>query len=276
MTGTTIMRKLFLAILISFVLCSINISPVAAAGLDADTNLLLHLNGTDGSTTMPDSSITNNKGNATVTLNAELDTTYKKFGTAALLLDNTNSYISYADSSDWDVFANTVDDWTIDLWVRHAQLPSNEDWYFYHEEDSSNNWRFRRAGGVAGATNFRLKVGNVYTLSLSGAGITDTDWHHVCLVKKGNEYGLYLDGVQGGYVQSNEVGNFTGSLYIGKPDTTNYFDGSIDEPRIQHSNYFNAAPNVGLTDTITVPIAEYSADTPTSMSQLIITTLFDY
>jgi hypothetical protein len=37
----------------------------------------------------------------------------------------------------------------------------------------------------------------------------------------------------------------------------------MDEIRIQKSNYFNAAPNVGKTNTITVPTEAYSADVTT-------------
>ena len=37
-----------------------------------------------------------------------------------------------------------------------------------------------------------------------------------------------------------------------------YFYGYMDEIRIQHSNIFSATPVVGLTDTITVPTAEYT------------------
>ena len=37
------------------------------------------------------------------------------------------------------------------------------------------------------------------------------------------------------------------------------FNGNTDELRIQKSNLFGAAPNVGLTDTIDVPTKAYSA-----------------
>ena len=49
--------------------------------------------------------------------------------------------------------------------------------------------------------------------------ITDTDWHHVAMIKKrtgaNTEYGVYLDGTQVCHDQENAENNYSGLLYVG-------------------------------------------------------------
>ena len=61
------------------------------------TSLLMHFNGTNGSTTMTD----NSKNNFAVTAvgNAQLSTAQSKFGGSSLLLDGTGDYLTFASNS---------------------------------------------------------------------------------------------------------------------------------------------------------------------------------
>jgi len=89
-------------------------------------------------------------------------------------------------------------------------------------------------------------------------------WHHVVGVKKGNEYGIYLDGLQVGHGISNTTVTFNAPLNIGSMPGYNInglCEGHMDELRIQHSNAFLASPNSGKTDTIIVPTKEYEKPT---------------
>jgi hypothetical protein len=82
------------------------------------------------------------------------------------------------------------------------------------------------------------------------------------MCKVGTEYGIYVDGVQLGHDSSSYTNTLNGDLFIGRRgDSSNYLTGWMDEIRIIHSNYFNASPNSGLTDTITVPTSAYAKDT---------------
>lgn len=69
--------------------------------LSSDTKLMLHCNGTDGSTTILDSSL--GAKAISVVGTAQLDTAQKVFGTASLYLPIAGDYITAADSTDWDV-----------------------------------------------------------------------------------------------------------------------------------------------------------------------------
>ncbi len=233
------------------------------AGLDENTKLLLHFDGANESTTIPDSSITNNKGNATVVATAKLDTSVKKFGTASLILDGNSDYITFADDADWDVAASNSDNWTIDFWVKMDNIDIADRDFMGQYVDNINFWSIGNNQGDGGL-NYWVREASVFEVRCEyGPNFPDTDWHHVAMCKVADKYGLYLDGIQDSYVQDSDIANFTGLLYIGAgigagDNPTFFIPGHIDELRIQKSNYFNAAPNATPDDTITVPTEAYS------------------
>jgi hypothetical protein len=225
------------------------------AGQDSNTKLLLHFNGTDGATETTDA--TGRHGTINFNGNAQLDTAEKKFGSASLLLDGTGDYLDLPDSNDWDICASNSDNWTVDFWVKHS-VYSGQEGYMTHYQNLQNRWYFYHNDSGVGIA-FLLYTSNAVDFYISGGQIVDSNWHHVSLCKVGNKYGIYKDGVQVAYGTTDLERNVTGSLYIGRRgDNVKYFNGSVDELRIQHSNYFDASPNAELTDTITVPTEEYS------------------
>lgn len=240
--------------------------PDSGGGIDSDTKLMLHCNGTDESTSFPDDSDSNH----TVTANgtAQVDTAIKKWGTGSLMLDGNSDYLQLPDSSDWDIFASNADNWTIDFWVKHADhsgiefyitqfVNSSNRWYIYHYDDGGN-------GGFV----FELQVsGSLIQIVASNTEITDSNWHHIALCKVADEYGIYKDGTQIGYTQDSSTANLTADLYIGAMGGSDfYFNGHMDEIRIQHSNIFSASPNSTPDDTISVPTGEYSEEVAGSLT----------
>lgn len=206
-----------------------------------------------------------NTGHA-VTCNgtAALSSANAKFGSGSLLLDGNSDYLTIPDSTDWDLAGSDSDDWTIDFWVKHTDHVDVE-MYVEQYEDNNNFWMISHTHGSG--IKFTVQSANVDIIDTGYAGeITDTDWHHIALCKKADEYGVYKDGVQIHYVQDSSTDTFTGSLIIGMHGTAaNYFDGHLDEIRIIKSNAFTAAPNVGKTDTITVPTSAHASDTDTHL-----------
>lgn len=213
--------------------------------------LLLNLNGTDTATSTTDES--DSAHTITFNDNAQLDTAQKKFGTASLLLDGTGDYLSIADSSDWDILNS--EDLTIDLFVRHTDFTGLEN-YIGQFIDESNSWELLAS---TGNVQFQFTIGGVAQGSMTSTGtISDSNWHHIAVIKSGDNWGLYLDGTQVGYRnQSITDSSFASPLRIGSRDgSVRFFDGHMDSIRILKSNTFNASPNVGKTDTITVPTVE--------------------
>lgn len=213
----------------------------------SDTKLLLHCDGIDGSPTFTDAT-----GNHTVTRygTAQIDTAYKKWGTGSGLFDGNSDYLGIPNSSDWDISTN----FTVELQARHTDHAGTEE-YILHYENATNNWVLYHVHG-SGIRFFIYSNEAIIVDTGSGGEITDTNWHHVAMCKVGNEYGVYKDGTQVAHTSDASMDTFTGLLRIGVA-SANFFDGHMDEIRIVHANPFGAAPNAGLTDTITVPTGSY-------------------
>ncbi len=217
------------------------------------TVLLIHCDGNDGSQSFIDSSPSAH--GITTYGDAQVDTATVKFGTGSLMLDGNGDCLTIPDSDDWDIGGSSEDNWTIDLWVKHTSH-SDYERYIAQIEDDDKRWILDHRDGYG--ISFHIRLSGVYIVSLPRAGeITDTNWHHVALCKVGSEYAIYLDGQQVNYTNDPDTNIFIGDLTVGATPTATYsmyFDGHMDEIRIQRSNYFNANPNPSNTDTITVPM----------------------
>lgn len=235
-------------------------------GIDSNTKLMLHCNGADESTTFTDSSPSSHIVTAQGT--AQLDTAEKKWGSASGSFDGDSDYLTTPDSSDWDIFASNSDNWTFDCQVKFSSVGVGG-CLLYHGPLGGSVWQDMFYFYKQNNNYFEFKVLNssgtniIYAEQTSGTTVNDTNWHHVALIKVANEYAIYVDGDQVAYNQTNNTYNLSATLYIGFLAGLAgyyYFPGWIDEIRLQHSNYFSASPNSGLTDTITVPTSEYSED----------------
>ena len=225
--------------------------------LDPNTNLLLHFNGDDEATTTIDSSPYEHE--ASFIADAQLDTTFKKWGSASLLTDGTGDYITIPDSSAFDF---ETSDFTI------------EGWYRFNTLGTINNLVNKRTAGsnkelvIQKRVNDELRIttadsngggSNLAATSANGI-ITDSNFHHIAFVRVGTVLAIYLDGVQVAYATGTAQNmTSTGVLYLNTiiGGGSHWVDGSLDEFRINLGNPFGASPNVGLSNTITVPTEEY-------------------
>lgn len=227
------------------------------SGIISNINkLILNFEDADTATSTTDES--NSNHSITFNGNAQIDTADFKFGTASLLLDGTGDYLSIADSSDWDLIASNTDNWTIDFWVKHTDHAGVE-CYISQVEDGNNQWSLYHSDG--NGIGFFAYTGGVKIIDIPfGGEITDTNWHHIALIKIGDEYGIYKDGTQVGYVQDSDIDTYSAPLHIGfQNDGSGWtFDGWMDSFRIINSNPFNASPNSTPDDTITIPTSAHT------------------
>jgi len=173
--------------------------------------------------------------------------------------DGTGDYLEVPDHADWDIFGNT-DNKTLECFIK-LNAPNIDATFFHQWEDGNNNWVF--AHSSTSGLWFGLKSGGNWEVQgWYGGIISDTDWHHVALVKVNTEYGTYLDGVQVFFVDDASTDTLAGVLTVGERGG-NMTNGFIDEARIYDGNPFSGAPNVGLTDTITVPTTQHTSDANT-------------
>ncbi|MFC1632300.1 LamG domain-containing protein [Candidatus Omnitrophota bacterium] len=235
------MKKSILVLAILFVSLSTT-DAWAIIGIDSNTVLMLHFNGTDGSTSFIDDSFSGHS--VTAHGDAQIDTANKKFGTGAGLLDGVGDYLTVPHSADWDWDRAYM---TVDFWVKHTDH-SGYELYLVHYEDTLNKWLLFHRDGFG--FRFKVKSGGIDMDTPYGGEITDTDWHHIALCKVNNEYRIYLDGTQVIYLDDSDIDTFAGILFIGQSgDDSEYLDGYIDELRISHTARW--------TSNFTPPTSEY-------------------
>lgn len=212
---------------------------------DAYTNLLLHMNGPDASTTFSDSGVTGHT--VTAIGNAQIDTAQSKFGGASGLFDGTGDYLTVSDHDDWTFGSGN---WTIDAWVRFNVLNSN-DQIILSVGDGV-------AAGLAlfyrwDASAFMLTIDAGVTESLSWSWTPSTaTWYHIALVRNGNTWTFYVDGTsKGNQTYSGTLGNYT-AIKIGANTSGggSYFNGWLDEVRISKGR-------ARWTSNFTPPAQEY-------------------
>jgi hypothetical protein len=191
--------------------------------------LLMHMDGTNGSTTFTDE-----KGHTvTANGNAQISTAQSKFGGASALFDGTGDYLRLADSSDW-TFAG---DFTIEAWVRPANVTSAmaiaSHWYSGTAIRCS--WIFAQKSD--GTFRFAYGIGGTNSEVASTTGLTANVWQHISAVRSGTTVTLYLDGVSvGSGTVSGALNDCPDGLGIGVESVDRgsgrYFNGYIDEIRI--------------------------------------------
>jgi hypothetical protein len=199
------------------------------SGVDANTALLIHGDGTDSSTNIVDSSFITPK-QITPVGSAQIKTAQSKFGSSSILLNGTTDYLTIPDSADWYI----TGDYTVEFWINFTSLTGYQVVYG-QKTDNSNyfDWFYYNSTFVvdyvaAGSAVFR------YTVPFSAStGI----WYHVAVVRSGNTWNTYIDGVAGS--KTLNVGSYSyappdmsGVLYVGQDGFGSYVKGYLDEFRV--------------------------------------------
>jgi len=218
------------------------------------TNLLLHMDGVDTSTTIIDAT-----GTHTVTANvtAQLDTAQFKFGGSSLLLDGNSDYLSIPDHADWNFGTG---DFTIDAWAKNdgdAYVTS-----FYQQGGTWEDNFVAFWSSSDGALAFKANVGGVEVANYSSPAWTeDNDWHHIALVRSGTNIYMFRDGVslsltENTAISTTSLADISDSVEIGRveygsgPNYT-YGKGWMDEIRVLKGTAV-------WTDDFTPPTSPYS------------------
>jgi len=220
----------------------------------SSVQLLLHMDGTNGSTTFTDSS----SAARTVTANgdASISTAQSKWGGASGYFDGNGDYLSIADA---DSVEPGSGNWAIDLWVRttnstqYATLISRSPSAF-----ASGMWTLMMNVASSTAGDLAFYAANYSTtspvVSSSGVDIRDGAWHHVAVSRSGSSHSIYVDGTRVGTgTASYTLANIAGGINIGRDEQygRNY-TGYIDDLRL---TFGSARGYTG--ETITVPTSAF-------------------
>lgn len=202
--------------------------------IDSYTKLLLHCDGSDGSTTFVDSSFSGKS--ITAVGNAQIDTAQYKFGGASGLFDGDGDYLSVPDSDDWYFGTGAF---TVDFWVRFNSLPSSGAAQFlYNQRQSTNDAIEINLTNNSGTYQWIFKVtsggGAIITLTCNTT-ISASTWYHIALTRNGNDFKFFQNGAQIGstLTDTDAVPNLSASIDIGRWSGNGYyFNGWLDEFRI--------------------------------------------
>ena len=192
-----------------------NFTPPAAP-LTAITNTKFLLN--------PETSISDlSQRNALICVgNAATSTTQVKFaGTKSIYIGAQGDYINSIHDSTIPIFPNgDSQDWTLEYWY----YPTNIAGFNNIFNIGDGFYMYALNGGLG----FYTESGGSYLLGQNQFHfVTENTWSHVAIVRNGNNYNAYVDGVSRfNTTNSNEVQTGTNNLHIG--DMTAYNNGALN------------------------------------------------
>lgn len=222
-------------------------------GLDAYTKLLLHMNGTDGSTVFTDESSSSHS--VTANGSCEIDTAQSKFGGASGLFPGANAdRLSIPDSSDWDFGSG---DFTVDFPIKFNSF-SGVQALISQWGGGGSNGSFYIVSHNANLRFFYSPDGGSEIAFPSTYDFVDTNWHHVAVVRDGTVIRFFVDGVAYGTGAIGGATIFNSSRVLNistfQDGTGQPFDGWMDEVRISKGI-------ARWTSAFTPPSQEYDSNT---------------
>ncbi len=198
---------------------------------DSQCVLLLHMDGSNGSTTFTDSS--QYAQAVTTSGTAVIDTSQSKFGGASGVFDGSNSCkLSLVDSANWDFGSG---DFTIDLWLRATSIVGTKALVSQWGGSGNNGSFYFAQTGQAVIFNWSINgssessVGNVGTILLN-------TWTHLAVERTTTTIRFFQDGaaIGTGVIGTDTIFNSTRVLNV-----STYQDGAgqaiggwVDEVRI--------------------------------------------
>lgn len=197
------------------------------------TSLLMHFNGTNGSTTMTDSS--KNNVSFTVNGNSQISTAQSKFGGSSLYLDGSGDYLSSPSVSN---FSLGTGDFTIECWA--YRISGNDNGILQLSATAGGFQSYTSANlSINTSTNGRVGIyaNTTYYISTAISGSTNT-WNHYAIVRNSGVTKFYFNGNLvtdiGTSGAISDTTNYTGTYLVigGYYSTTYVWNGYIDELRI--------------------------------------------
>ena len=199
-------------------------------------SLLMHLNGTNGSTTFIDNSPVTKS--FTVNGNSQISTAQSKFGGASAYFDGTGDYLSTNSSND---FAFGTGNFTIECWIYSSDVSNPAQRGFLQTSDTAGGLKTSYTSGIIIVQGSTVSSGLTGALTATVAGtsvgsstavITTNTWYHIALVRNSGTCTLYVNGTS--VSSGTATGNCSGTyLAIGGYYNTSYlYQGYIDELRI--------------------------------------------
>jgi hypothetical protein len=232
-----------------------NVATMATVGggIDADTTVLLSFNNNlDDSSIAADHDFTaGGSGNS-------YSTAIKKFGTHSLYMNGSGNALC-ADHADYDCTGGI---WSMDIWAYSTSLAGNRGlWSLYTDANNYAAVSVNTAGAVM--LSVFAASSEVVNVTTANSVFKANTWHHVEVTENGDDYRIFVDGVQQGYtVDTSRLANYTGNQYVGNSVLATWV-GYVDEFRLS----VGVARHIAGFTTMTSPYSASSLCTLLVASQ---------
>jgi hypothetical protein len=201
----------------------------------SSVSLLLHMDGSNGSTSFVDSSA--NAFTVTAVGNAQISTAQSKFGGSSAFFDGTGDYLSITDNN---AFSFGSGAFTIEAWVYY--IPTSGSFAIASQRASATvnaSWglilsSLNNGPTFAYSTNGTFMTNLAKTFSISANA---NSWHHFAVCRSGNTLYFFADGTSLGTfaLASTPFYDSTAPVLIGAMNSTtpaSFMNGYIEELRI--------------------------------------------
>lgn len=219
-------------------------SSAVAPGTDpffSSVSLLLHADGSNGSTTFTDSSGT--PKTATANGNAAISST-AKFGSGSASFDGSGDYVAVGGGAG----QLGSGDFTVEFWARPTSLSTYTVLTGTFATANSGQWQLLMNGSGS------LDWFGLNSFAGIGGSLPTGSWSHVAITRSGSTLAMYINGTRTGTATNSENYSSSGDLWIGRApenESARWFNGLIDDYRVT----VGAARYSG--STITVPTAAF-------------------
>ena len=195
-----------------------------------NTTLLLHGDGTNGG--QNNTFVDGSTNNFTITRNGNTTQgTFSPYGNNwSNYFDGTGDYFNIADNAALDFGTG---DFTIDLWFYAESVADAVFAAGFSSGSPVSGWG---ASVYAGSASFTIAVSDTYVGVSNSATISANTWYHYAIVRSGNSFTLYINGVGGTAVtNTSSINTQAAGLNIGRSTYTlnlREFKGYISNLRI--------------------------------------------
>jgi hypothetical protein len=228
---------------------------------DANTLLLIHANGTDGSTFFEDDNGVRSSTSLIATGAAKVSTTQNKFGGSSANFDGTSN--TQVLVSSWNTSSYTGD-FTIEGWFYITDKTTSTNARVWSDGDGSTTEDFRLLQFEYNTNQIYLVTGqsgnDSWNYSYVSATLNINTWYHIAGSRSGSSLRIFVNGTQQGSTISNSLAfttassNHSGRLGMFRTDASR-FRGFIDDFRISNSARY--------TSNFTAPTAPFVNDANT-------------
>jgi len=185
-------------------------------------------------------------------------TSQKEFGTASGLFDGSGSYLSLADSNDWNFGAG---DFTIDFWVLFNST-SDYQMFLSQRNSATPTTMWRAYKDANGALEMTFRTAGVWTGDYITANLSwnTGQWYHIAFVRNGASAYIFVDGVSKSVTENVAFGTLpdvadTLNIGVDVDKATSLVNGWMDEIRVSKGI-------ARWISNFTPPSAPYDSQTP--------------